>query len=172
MTSVPLRILGAFSLVSLLMLVGHDASAARGPSTQEERDKALGLVQVLETDPLGDQAKDARRWLTVWLIEVPDISVKVCPALLAPLLGEKKNHAAEILTQMMFSVAAFTIKNPTAAADDVGTYTAGVEGSLRTYEAILRTTPKARWEALDKLLAMRDQGALKGHVAAAMSQCK
>ena len=49
----------------------------RGPSTPEERAKAVQIARALEGDPLQPGNKDMRTWFTLWLIEVPDITVQV-----------------------------------------------------------------------------------------------
>jgi hypothetical protein len=57
-------------------------SQERGPSTSEERTKAVQFARDLEADPLGPNAKEERSWITVWLIQIPDITVKFCTSLL------------------------------------------------------------------------------------------
>jgi hypothetical protein len=71
------------------------AAEAR-PVYPEERAKAVALAHQLEDQPLGPGAADARKWLTIWLIEIPDISVEFCPSALGPDLVIKKNNATEI----------------------------------------------------------------------------
>ena len=58
---------------------GISFAQKRGPSTPEERAKAVQIAHSLETDPLGKDAKENRSWITVWLIEIPDMTVKYCP---------------------------------------------------------------------------------------------
>src|SRR6266436_8313020 len=89
------------------------------PSTPEDRAKAVEIAAALESDPLSKQAKAQRNWIVHWLIDVPDINVKLCGNLLGPLLGSDKNYSAEIYTQMAPSSAAFIIKNPEKAQDNV-----------------------------------------------------
>ena len=164
----------AFSLAALIALFTFlpGSYAERGPSTPEERDTALKAIEMLERDPLGKDAKTAKRWLTMWLIEIPDVSVKMCGTMLGPVLESKKNYSAELVQQMMYSSAAFIIRNPDKTNDDVAVYQAGVEGSLRAYEAILKSKPKARWPFLDDLLQKRDAGELRAFVESASEQCK
>src|SRR5204862_5297515 len=107
-----------------------------------------------------------------WLIDVPDINVKLCGNLLGPLLGSNKNYSAEIYTQMAPSSAAFIIMNLEKAQDNVAVYTAGVEGALRTYESILKTKPKAKCQFLDDLIDQRNKGELAEHVREAALHCK
>jgi hypothetical protein len=142
------------------------------PSTAEDRAKAVEFAGSLESDPLGSQAEDRRKWLLRWLIEVPDVNVKACSAFLKPLLESKKNYSAEIFAQSLFSAAAFVISNPDKTGDNIAVYTAGLLGSLRAYESILKVKPKARWPFLDGLLAKRDKGELADFVSQAAAGCK
>jgi len=130
------------------------------------------VAKSLEADPLGPRAKEQRNWITHWLIDVPDISVKLCGNLLEPLLKSNKNYSPEIFTQMVPSAAAFIITNPDKAQDDVAVFTAALEGSLRAYEAILKQKPKAKWPFLDDLIAKRDSGSLAEYVRQAAAHCK
>jgi hypothetical protein len=161
------------SVVSLLLLAALAVSAQqkRGPSTPEERAKAVQFVHDLESNPLGPQAKSEREWLTLWLIEVPDITVEVCPRLLGPEIPDKKKFGTEIFSQLMYSEVAFIIENPDKAKETVEVHAAGVGGCLKTYEAILKEHPKARSKALDEILSRRDKGELKDHVQEAMKFC-
>jgi hypothetical protein len=100
----------------------------------------------------------AREWFTLWLVEVPDISIEVCTGYLKPLYDAKnKNYAAEISMQMMFSSAAFIIEHADQAKDRVAVNLAGLEGAIKTYEAIVKEKPKAKWEFLDGLIK-REKG--------------
>jgi hypothetical protein len=169
-----IRILPAAMLLMLACGVTHQSGLAqnRGPSTAEERRKAVELTRMLETDPFHRDAKEARRWLTRWLIEVPDITVTVCTAFLEPLLKSKENYSTEIVTQMMFSSAAFIIEHPEKAGDERAVYLAGLEGSLRAYEAILKSKPRARWPFLDGLIEKRNEGGLGDYVGQTMVKCR
>jgi len=160
------------TIFALALVAAHGQTEARKASTPEERSKAVQIARSLETDPLGKDAKEQRRWITLWLIQVPDISVKMCSNFLGPLLGANKNYSTEIVTQMPWSEAAFIIQNPDKAKDEIAVHTAGVEGSLRTYEAILKSKPKAKWPFLDDLIQKREKGELENYVREAAAQCK
>jgi hypothetical protein len=155
-------------ILALLLLPGLVAQKTpaqqRGPSTPEERARALQLVHQLETDPLGKDAKEARRWLITWLAAVPDISVTISPCYLEPIFGKDKNYASDLFYQMTMSSAAFIIEHPEQAKDDVAVNKAGIEGTLRAYEAILKTKPKATWPFLDQLIERRNKGTLEDYV--------
>ena len=158
-------------LFSLTVLQAQ--SQAPKPSTPEDRAKVVEIARSLEADPLGPQAKEQRAWVLRWLIEVPDITVNLCGGLLGPLLESKKNYSVEIFGQMLPSAAAFIIANPDKANDGIAVCTAGVEGSLRAYESILKEKPKAKWPFLDDLLEKRSKGELSEYVRqAAAAHCK
>jgi hypothetical protein len=154
-------------------IVPSGAQQKRGPSTPEERAKAVMLAHQLEDQPLGPGAADARKWLTVWLIEIPDISVEVCPSVLGPGMDSKKNNSTEIWTQMMYSQLAFMIENPDKAKDRDAVFVAGVKGALKAYQAIQKDKPKTQFKSLDELLAQQQNGTLDDAVRKSVAvNCK
>ena len=161
----------AFCLLFCLTAV---AQSDRGPSTPEERATAVKSTRLLETDPFNKDAKKVREWFLKWLIEVPDISVEMCTDYLPPLYGKKsKNNEAELVMQMTFSSAAFIIENPDKAKDKVAVNMAGLEGTLKMYESILKNKPDAKIDFLDQLIAKRDKGELRAYVEdIAANKCK
>ena len=147
-------------------------AADRGPSTPEERAKAVALVQSLESDPFGAEAAAARRWLTEWSIQVPDISVKWCPDLILPAHG-KYPYAGEVALHPLFAATRFAIEHPDKASDEIAMYTAGLEGAIKVYEVVLKTKPDGRLAFLDDLVSKRNSGELGNYVAkVAKKKCK
>lgn len=147
----------------------------RGPSTPEERAKAVQIARALETDPLQPGNKDMRSWFMLWLIEVPDITVQVCGEELGPVFHESnrnKNFVSEIFGQSMFSATSFIIEHPEQAKDNVAVYTAGLEGSLKAYQSILKVHPEARWPFLDDLIVKEQNGELPKYVEKATAKCR
>jgi hypothetical protein len=140
------------------------SAATRGPSTAEERAKALKYAHDLEENPLGANAREERGWLLEWIDKVPDITVPICSTLLPASLSQtQRRFAHEITYQMVISSAAYIIEHPKNTDDDAP-YIAGVEGALRTYENILKLRPQARWSVLDDLIEKRDKGELTKYV--------
>jgi hypothetical protein len=149
-----------FLLALSLFLPAVAAAQQRGPSTAEERARAVERAHRLETDPFNADAREWRLWLLTWIDEVPDITVNICN-LLSPLSGTNRRFAREIVLQTIFSGAAFIIENPDkAAVDDDAAYIAGVRGALKAYESILKDRPEARWHFLDELIEKREKGEL------------
>lgn len=161
----------ALCLIFCLTVV---AQSNRGPSTPDERATAVRAARLLETDPFNKDAKKVREWLLKWLIEAPDISVEICAGYLPPLYGTKnKNNEANLAMQMTFSSAAFIIENPDKAKDEVAVNLAGLEGTLKMYESILKSKPNAKIDFLDQLIAKRDKGELRAYVEdIAANKCK
>jgi len=140
------------------------SAATRGPSTAEERAKALKYAHDLEENPLGANAREERGWLLEWIDKVPDITVPICSTLLPASLSQtQRRFAHEITYQMVISSAAYIIEHPKNTDEDAP-YIAGVEGALKTYENILKLRPQARWSVLDDLIEKRDKGELAKYV--------
>jgi hypothetical protein len=156
----------------LLLVAGTLQAADRGPSTKEERDQAVALVHLLETDPLSAKAKEARAWLTIWLAEIPDITVTLCSNLLGPGFDSDKKYGPELMVQLAYSAAAFGIEHPDQASNPLAVDTAAVQGVLRTYQALLEAKPKARFKALDELLEVDKAGQLSARLAGPSKACR
>jgi hypothetical protein len=169
------RILLSGLLVLFLCSNFSHSQQKRGPSTPEERAKAVQIARDLESDPLRPGNKEMRTWFTFWLIEVPDITVPICGEELGPIFHESdrdKNFVSEIFGQSMFSAASFVIEHPDQANNKVAVYIAGVEGSLRAYQSILKAHPEAKWPFLDDLILKRQNGELSKHVEKATAKCR
>lgn len=157
----------------LLFALAAAAQEERGPSTPEEREQAVKLTKFLEQFPLHDDAQQATRWLLVFFIQVPDISVKACTSFL-PDIGKqerKKKQLAGLFVQMIFSQGAFIIENPDKADDDHAVFLGGLEGTLKSYEAIIKQNPKSKHKKLNKLIQLREQGKLGEYVKKTMKKC-
>jgi hypothetical protein len=155
-----------------LICCAFSASAQRAPSTPEERTRAVEMATFLETTPLAKEAKDYRAKLLFFLAEVPDITVKLCTNVLAESKRLKGDYDSELVGQLAYSQAKFVIEHPDKAQDDAAVYLAGVEGVLRTWQAIKTAKPKAKFPLMDDLLLKQQAGNLADYVNAGMSGCK
>lgn len=147
-------------------------AAGRGPATPEERQQAVALARSLERDPLSRKAREARTWLTAWWATVPDLTATVCGALLGPFYQSDHPYASDLLSQMMYSNGAYVIEHQEVAASSVEALTAGLEGALRAYQAIVRAKPKLRHPFLDELCARKEPGALRAYVQQTLPRCQ
>ena len=155
-----------------LVCLAFSASAQRGPSTPEERARAVEMTTFLETTPLAKEAKDYRAKLLFFLAEVPDISVKLCTNVLGESKRVKGDYDSELMGQLAYSQAKFVIEHPDKSQDEAAVYLAGVEGVLRTWQAIKTAKPKAKFPLMDELLQKQQAGTLPDYVKSAMSGCK
>ena len=150
-----------------------EPAQARGPSTREERARVVALARSLERDPFAQDAPANRRWLREWALDVPDIRFYACDELIRPGLGDGYPYSSEVTVQPLLSAAAFAVEHQDQARDEIAQYTAGIEGALRVYEALLKSRPDARSAFLDELLAKRDRGTLVDHITiVANEKCK
>ena len=161
-------------VVLLAQLVWGQTSHGRGVSTPEERARFVEITHKLEGDPLDRGLDRDRDWAMRWLIDVPDVGATVCVAVLGDFMKEKKyKYSGEIVRQLAFASAAFTIESQTQAENKLTQYEAGVKGALAAYQAILRVQPEARSKSLDSLLRKQADGKLSDFIReAAAKGCK
>lgn len=145
-------------------------TGARGPSTPEERNQVLILVELLETKPWTDEAANARVWLIAWLTEVPDITVELC---IRPLGSEKelKGVPPELQIQQAFSQASFLIRNPDQKAASLAVYVAGVQGAIRAYDSMKAAGKVEALPAFENLKKLEASGELEKVVKKRIKQC-
>jgi hypothetical protein len=143
----------------------------RGPSTAEERSRAVKVAHELEEDPLAKYAKDNRECVIQWIVDIPDITVNVCFDYFGKVPNSPHGHSKEIVRQMIISSAAYMIEHPDKAKDEQAVATAGLLGSLKAYQAILKGDPDSRWPSVDKIVQMRDQGKLDDFVSDTRRKC-
>jgi hypothetical protein len=163
-------------LVFVLAFVGCASSAyaqnKRSPSTPEERKRAVEMATFLEKNPLAKEAKDQRAYLLFFLVGAPDITITICTDVLGESKRLKGDYEAELVRQLLYSQAKFIIENPDKAQDNAAVYLAGVEGVLRTWQAIKATKPKAKFALMEELLQKQQAGTLAEYVRDGMKGCK
>ena len=163
------RLVLAFVLLFGATAVGF---AQRGPSTPEERKRAIEITNLLESDPLNKDAKNLSRDLLLFIIQVPDIHVHICTNVLGDYKKIKGDYSPTITSQLTFSQARFAIEHPDQANDVYQEYLAGVESVLLTYQNIKKAKPKVKIDPLEELLVKQQAGQLGEFVKIAMVGCK
>jgi hypothetical protein len=154
--------------ISVLAVRAQD----RGPSTPEERARAVKIAHKLEDDPLAKDAKEQRAWVIQWIVEIPDITVNECYEYFGKLPDPPRGHSTEIARQMVISSAAFMIEHPDKARNEQAVTLSGLLGSIKAYQAIFKQDPASRWGQMDKLIQMREQGKLDAYVTETRRKCK
>lgn len=161
--------------VALLFLSCFSSAYAQDPkkpSTPEERKRAVEMATFLETNPLAKEAKDVRSALLFFVIQAPDITVSLCTNVLGESKRLKGDYESVLVGQLAFSQAKFVIENPDKAQDAEAAQLAGVEGVLRTWQAIKTAKPKAKFPLMDELLEKQRAGTLADYVKDAMKGCR
>ena len=161
-----------FFVVAVTVGSAQAGAQQRRPSTPEERARAVQTAKSLQADPLAPNVQQDREWLLKWLIEVPDISVKMCTTFLGDLGDSKSGYPGAIIATMLASEAALVIEHPDKAKDVEAVYFAGVDGALHGYEAIRLKDASYRLPHLDDLIQKREQGKLSDYVRATAKKCK
>jgi hypothetical protein len=147
----------------LFFAIGALSQEKRGPSTQEERDRAVLIAHKLEANPLDKSLSADASWLLRWSIQVPDLTVSLCAS-----QGEhekKYKYGPQVTFQKMASGMAFVIEHPDQKDDPVAQELAAVEGAVKAYQAILKADPKGHSEYWDSLLEKQTSGTLKEFVS-------
>jgi hypothetical protein len=138
-------------------------SKTRGPSTPQERERALNYIQSLEQNPLAKDGLEKRMWLTEWIVQVPDFTVHACCKDLESLDKVNETYSNQLRMQAIYSQAAFVLQHPRVKST-AEQQAAGLAGALRAYQAIQRFDPSAKYPVLDNLLSLQKQGKLQKYV--------
>ena len=154
-----------FVLLALTVLAASipAESKTRGPSTPQERARALSYIQSLEQNPLAKDSLEKRIWLTEWIVQVPDFTVKSCCKALDALDNINDTYSNQLRMQAIYSQAAFILQHPKTTSE-AEKQAAGLAGTLRAYQAIQRFDPTAQYPVLDSLLSLQKQGKLVQYV--------
>lgn len=136
---------------------------AHGSSTPQDRARALDYIQSLEQNPLAKGSFEKRIWLTEWIVQSPDFTVKMCCKALDSLDKINDTYSIQLRMQAMYSQAAFILQHPKATSD-AEKEAAGLSGTLRAYKAIQRIDPTAQYPVLDNLISLEHQGKLVQYV--------
>jgi len=153
-------------IVFIVAVASPLAAKTRGPSTPEERAQALEYAQSLEQHPLAKDSLEKRMWLTEWLVQVPDFTVKVCCSELKVLKSLDKvndTYSNQLRMQALYSQAAFQLQHP-EVKDPATIKAAGLSGTLRAYRAIQQFDPTAKYPLLDNLMSLEKKGKLEKYV--------
>jgi hypothetical protein len=151
-------------LIALIVAASVPSAAKmRGPSTPEERARALEYAQSLEDHPLAKDNLEKRMWLTEWLVNVPDVTVSPCCKGLESLDKVNNTYSYQLRMQVLYSQAAFLLQHP-EEKNAVAIQVAGLAGTLRAYRAIQRFDPTAKYPLLDNLMSLEKKGKLEKYV--------
>ena len=162
------KLLTALSLVA----VASSASFAtpRAATTTKERVKFVKIARNLEIKPLAFNAVQQRQWATEFIVKAQDLHLELCAPVMNPLQAGNENYNSQLSMQFMVSSAAFMLEHP-KVKDPVKIQTAGVEGTLKAYQSILKVDKTAHFQFLDGLMQQKKDGQLENYVASVSSAC-
>lgn len=152
----------AFAVCGLSLAAVPALAADRGPSTPQERTRALEIVDHFDADPLNPDLKPDIQWLTEWLIEVPDVHVRICMLVDLPKGNAKHSHI--LFDGMLMEQTRFAVKHHDQRSDAYAQYQAGMQGLLQTYEKVRAANESDRQPLIDGLLHRRESGTLSQYV--------
>lgn len=154
-----------FILLAVTVLAASVPSDAktRGPATAQERARALDYIQSLELNPLAKDSLEKRIWLTEWIVQIPDFTVKPCCKALESLDRVNDTYSNQLRMQAIYSQVAYMMQHPNTK-NEVEMQAAGLAGTLRAYKAIRRFDPTAEYPVLDNLISLEKQGKLVQYV--------
>jgi hypothetical protein len=134
----------------------------RSPSTSEERARAVRIAQALEAQPTDPSLRDDYKWLLVWAVEVPDLSVSICTANMP--WKEKYEHSGDLAAVGLAATVAFVIQHPDEGKDAATAGLAAMESMLRAYQKIVEQDAKARSKEMDEVVEIQKQGKLEEYI--------
>jgi len=154
-----------FTIILTLIFIAVGAQTGFGQTNQtSNKELLIKATQLLEAQPFVEKAKDFRGWAMRYIIETDDVSVTICTGTLTSIMDKKNKYSDELLAQYTMGMAAFKLSSPDKAKDQNAAQLAGMESMLKAYENIIKEKPKAKFQAIDDLVAKRDKGELKKFV--------
>jgi len=130
------------------------------PASAEQRQRVVAIAHKLEVAPLDQALFPEKEWAKQWVLENPDVRIRMCMQLLPDLRRPRYKFRLEIVDQMMLSSAAFLIEHPDKVGDHLAENVGGLQGVLKGYVAIVKSNPDARIQALDDMLEKQSRGEL------------
>lgn len=143
------------------------SARGRGPSTPEERARALALAVSSSKDPLAALAQDGR-WFDQWMDEVPDLNFH--PEAPARWCAEAAQGDLRRVLRFEYELGGVAyqiqhqIAQPRTLEEKLAVHQAALESVLRAYESLRDRRPGNRSAKMDEALAMRNKGELPAFV--------
>ena len=158
------------TIIFALFIIALTAQAGFGQdlrSDSNDKEMLIKTARLLEQKPFDKNAKKLRETAFRYIAETNDVSVVVCTGDLTKAALEKKNkYGAELSIQYTIGMAAYKLENA-GKEDENAAQLAGMESMLKSYEAMVKEKPEAKFAGMDDLVAKRDKGELKAMIDAA-----
>jgi len=162
----------SFALAAICCLLAAPAGAGqRLPTSEKDRRHVVELATSLETEPLSKKAKKNRQRVLDLIRAAPDLRVDPCRAVLGELLLVRKLEAQQLYVQLEISTAKYLVEHPDAFRDRERAILGGLEGVLRTYDAMHHTNPSLQIGFVDELVERQARDELDDYVHEALAEC-
>ena len=166
------------SLVGRALLLMVTSSIATMHAVAEEQEtsaatntRMIQLIGTLESEPFQKDHNEVRSEVMTWLVEAPDVTVRICLKVLGDIEKIKGYEGGILVVQLGFSQAKFILENPDKATDQHAINVAGVEGVLRTYAAMKSTKTELAIPEVDRLVKLQESGELGAAVVERQAKC-
>jgi len=151
---------GLLPTLTLLCALLAAAAQSHDSASAAQRRRVVAIAHKLEAAPLDQALFSEREWARQWVLENPDVRIRMCLQLLPDLRRPRYKFRSEIVEQMMLSSAAFLIEHPDKAGDHLAENVGGLRGVLEAYTAIVKSNPDAHVPALDEMVEKESRGKL------------
>lgn len=158
------------TLIFALFFIGLTAQVNLAQDKPNDKETLIKVVRFLEEKPFDKDAKKYREWGFLYVVETKDVSVLLCTDAIKPAMEKKNKNSGELLIHFSLAMAAFKLENPDKADDEIAAQIAGIESMLKSYEAMVREKPKAKFAGMDELVEKRNNNTLAAHIQA--NSCK
>lgn len=124
---------------------------------------AAAMIRRMETTPPGKESDQLRAGLLKWLINSPQVHVKLCGDFFTTKM--QKSELRGLLTvQLVLSLGAATIEAGPEKRTQAELDLSAVQGVLRLYETVVTTKREVRHPHMERLLVMRKARTLEQYV--------
>ena len=121
-----------------LALLAPVIAGARGPSTPDERRRAVETTRKLEKIRSPATRTRPGAGSSTGSSAIPDVQVRSCSGPLDVLVEDSGRFGRILYLQSIFGMATFVIEHPRAKDDWVSAQAAGIESVLRAYQSLVR----------------------------------
>lgn len=140
----------------------------KGTLTKDQLHEIAALIDETEMNPTSERSEELRQTLSLWLVESPDIIVRIYNTLE---LSDEYKYKPLFTTQAMLLSAKYVIRNPEMKKEHFAIQLQTLEGLLDMYAKLVSTEgDPAKDSKLDALVQKRADGLLEAHVQAIITE--
>lgn len=166
-----LKQIGTLYLLSYLVTacagIGTTKNIYKGDLSHDQLNEIALLIEITEKEPTSARADELRTQLSIWLVNSPDVTVRIYNTLE---LSDNYHYKALFTTQAMLLSAKHIIRQPELEKEYLTIQIQTLHGLLDIYEQIVALEGEpAKDPALERLLIKRADGTLDEHVQAIVS---